>query len=214
MSENDKIEELQQSIKELEETILQAITDAENGNEQVAQKLNELKGDVIVSCRSDVILRLAEFYCLSIETAGKAFQICEWMLDNNRWDLSDITNIYMLSAAIPTAKDDLEKTNPLVIKGRATIKTCAENGYALGQYWMGRLAEDGNDYTLAAGFERKEHALAWYRQAADQGLVVAQKRLAEFSAQAKRLGYCSHCWGSFKGLFKKTCRKCGRPKDY
>ena len=27
-------------------------------------------------------------------------------------------------------------------------------------------------------------------------------------------GLCQHCGGSFKGLFKKTCTKCGKTKDY
>lgn len=26
--------------------------------------------------------------------------------------------------------------------------------------------------------------------------------------------HCQHCGGEFKGMFKKTCSKCGKPKDY
>ena len=32
--------------------------------------------------------------------------------------------------------------------------------------------------------------------------------------ERKRYGYCQHCGGYFKGLFNKTCTKCGKPKDY
>ena len=30
----------------------------------------------------------------------------------------------------------------------------------------------------------------------------------------KRHYFCQHCGGSFKGLIKKTCISCGKPKDY
>ena len=30
----------------------------------------------------------------------------------------------------------------------------------------------------------------------------------------KDLGLCQYCGGTFKGVFTKTCSKCGRPKDY
>ena len=35
-----------------------------------------------------------------------------------------------------------------------------------------------------------------------------------FVAEYKRKGVCQHCGGKFKGLFTKTCEKCGLYKDY
>ena len=32
--------------------------------------------------------------------------------------------------------------------------------------------------------------------------------------QNKAAGLCRYCGGSFRGMFKKNCSKCGRPKDY
>lgn len=33
-------------------------------------------------------------------------------------------------------------------------------------------------------------------------------------AERKASGLCQHCGGIFKGIFKKTCKECGKPKDY
>ena len=81
--------------------------------------------------------------------------------------------------------------------------------------------------------QRKQAAAEAKRKAAEE------KRLAEIKAanEAKRLererqeqiakaewerkkaeyrsvGVCQHCGGTFKGLFSKTCTKCGKRKDY
>ena len=32
--------------------------------------------------------------------------------------------------------------------------------------------------------------------------------------QRRNMGVCIYCGGTFKGLFKKVCSKCGKPKDY
>ena len=69
MSENDKTNEneVKEQIKEFEETILTAIAQAEKGNEKAREKLNELKGETIILCKDETILRLAEFYNVSID---------------------------------------------------------------------------------------------------------------------------------------------------
>ena len=33
-------------------------------------------------------------------------------------------------------------------------------------------------------------------------------------AENMRKGLCRYCGGTFKGIFKKTCSKCNKPKDY
>ena len=32
--------------------------------------------------------------------------------------------------------------------------------------------------------------------------------------QRQRHGLCQHCGGKFQGVVKKTCTRCGKPKDY
>jgi ribosomal protein L37E len=44
---------------------------------------------------------------------------------------------------------------------------------------------------------------------------MLQKQEAERIAHERRnAGLCQHCGGRFKGIFKKTCTACGKPKDY
>lgn len=209
MNEADKaIIELEESVKDLEETILGMIPEAESGNEQVAQKLNELKGDMIVLCKPETILRLAEYFCLSIETSHKARLLCEW-LRNHSLAKKNVIDCFLLSGFLPAADTSLDYQDRDVRNARIKIGVMAEGGYALAQYWHGRLIEDGNSSPLQ-GWSISD-ALRYYHKAAEQGVAAARKRLSEL---AKRYGCCPYCGGDFKGLFKKVCRSCGKPKDY
>lgn len=46
--------------------------------------------------------------------------------------------------------------------------------------------------------------------AEQERIRVEQEKLEVFKAR----GVCQHCGGSFRGLFNKVCRTCGKPKDY
>ena len=48
-------------------------------------------------------------------------------------------------------------------------------------------------------------AKGWSQEKLDQ-----EKKVTEYIAK----GLCSYCGGNFKGLFKKTCTKCGKAKNY
>src|SRR5262249_59562249 len=53
-----------------------------------------------------------------------------------------------------------------------TVEQEADNGDKTAQYYLGRAYTDGLGVP-----KNREHAQAWYRKAADQGLALAQFRL-------------------------------------
>jgi len=44
--------------------------------------------------------------------------------------------------------------------------------------------------------------------------ITSEQENARKAIRFRRDGLCQHCGGSFKGLFTKTCTKCGKKKDY
>lgn len=63
-------------------------------------------------------------------------------------------------------------------------------------------------------------SLEGWRDSVDKIAVFKGKILKLKSAKEEQIGLrkanklCQHCGGSFKGLFVKTCRQCGKRKDY
>ena len=48
------------------------------------------------------------------------------------------------------------------------------------------------------------------KEAKKKAVEAEQRRIQAW----QNSGLCSHCGGKFKGLFTKTCKNCGRKKDY
>lgn len=68
-------------------------------------------------------------------------------------------------------------------------------------------------YSHYEGFE--ERVIAEYRIIeAEIREEKAQREADEQRAKWRMRGLCQHCGGPFKGLIKKACVNCGRPKDY
>ncbi len=187
------------------------------------------------TCSVKTIFRLIEFYCFFPETVGNAYSLALTLLkDTERRvglteiEAGDLTYYSGFACGLAYILENFDKDTDLDgyerwFESFGFIQGAAERGYTYGQYWMGYLAEVGKDYPDDKE-ERvcKTRAIDWYRKAADQGCVLAQKRLAIVSEQCEReiadinklLGKCSYCGGNFKGLFKKVCSSCGKPKDY
>ena len=99
--------------------------------------------------------------------------------------------------------------------------------YEKAVYWYTKSAEQGYDvaqnnlgvcYKNGQGVKKDyERAIYWFEKAAEQGNRIAQKNLdivlKRIEAE-KGLKRCSHCGGTFKGIFKKVCSVCGKEKDY
>ena len=223
-----------EQISELEKDFVDILSAAEQGDEERRKFLNELPaeqiGELYKVFKPSTMLRLAEYYCLSFETAIMAAVMASVITKDLKkfvlsYDIQSerVTGMCMLAYVFPYAdrqRDDDEKC----IEARAHISalatdTDARKGYALAQYWMGRMAEDGINYD---GGHHLARAVDWYRKAAEQGVIDAKKRLPEVSKRLEEdvrqwrmeFGKCTYCAGKFKGIFRKICRECGKPKDY
>lgn len=238
---------------EFEVTLLDAILEAENGNDEMKKVLFEMSvsqaAAAYTACSVKTIIRLIKFYCSSsvtlekasaIEVLGKASSMGQVLLkDTARWagDLEintyDITHPAMFATQLAyllnnfnNDKSSGKDFDGLWFEALGGIVTVANKGYTFAQYWMGRLAEVDKDYSDAhgcvTGEDPKERAIAWYQKAAEQGCAEAKKRLEivaeqrqrEIAAERKIFGKCTYCGGYFKGIFKKVCCSCGKPKDY
>ena len=45
-------------------------------------------------------------------------------------------------------------------------------------------------------------------------VAKAKQQAEQQKKRYRQMNVCQYCGGSFKGLFSKKCRVCGRPKDY
>ncbi len=229
-----------EEIREFEETFLNAIVDAENGHEEKGKFLAEMSIDALAAvcnnCRPEIVLRLGEYYCLSAKTQDKGYAICERMKDNlDQYESSCSEGVVQnikrfctfehLMGYVISNLGNAGKTGMVENLQNAITDICAqaEDGYVLAQYWMGWFAEHNIDFGNVDKpvLDCMTRAEKYYRQAADQGCVPAQKALKEIptkqeqKCRERRLaGKCQHCGGSFKGIFKKVCSSCGKPKDY
>ncbi len=226
-------------VKEAEELIMSVLMDAENGDEERRKILNEIPdtmlGVLALGGDFDFLLRLAKYYCLSTKTAIKANTICTCIREkDNSWarseKASDFINISKLSIVLPYASNDQDREDPKVQDARTIIHDLAKQGLALAQYWIGRILDDTDRREWY--YKRPDYlgwSINWHQMAADQGVVDAQKRLPallqrrkqEAENRAKKVaesrrngGECVYCGGTFKGIFKKVCQACGKPKNY
>lgn len=228
----------EEKVREYEETILNSLSDAENGDEAQRRVLLEFTDEqlaaICVCCRPAVLCRLTEFYCLSFKTARQAFLIADFMAKTEKIkqlmaDLS-VKNVGAFIKFVPAFIylaqkfdhydwSERDMNDMKWIEATATIQGVARTGYPLAQYWTGFLAEHDHDVPDDENDYHMDRAIQWYRKAADQGFVPAQKHLPIVTEQRYGLrwrcrGKCQHCGGSFKGIFKKVCSSCGKPKDY
>ena len=242
-----------EQVRAIEEVLMDALPDAENGDEEKRKFLNELSTDMFAYISVNVctkfslsfVFRLAEYYCLSFETVEKAVMISIGLVKTvERWICSeevDTQKIVKFCEFVPYFQQIAKLTNTYdqlydtdreewreKVRSRAraviAIEKIAKDGYALAQYWMGYFAEKDHDCPddEDENVDYRVRAMKWYRKSLEQGFVPAQKRLAaveeqiqEESCMRRRIsGKCQHCGGSFKGLFKKVCASCGKPKDY
>ena len=76
-----------------------------------------------------------------------------------------------------------------------------------------RLAEEQRREELRKLEEQRREA---ERKAEEQRQEEARKReeKRKLEEQRRSQGLCPYCGGTFKGLFKKVCTQCGKPKDY
>lgn len=240
---------------EFEVTLLDAILEAENGNDEMKKVLFEMSvsqsAAAYTACSVKTIIRLIEFYCSSsvtvekalvIKVLGRASSMGQVLLkDTARWSgLKDIRTddivaptlfasglMYVLTNFDNDAIVPEKGFDKVWCEAFAGILLAAKKDYSFAQYWMGRLAEVDKDDPdvkgcVVTGEDPKERAIAWYRKAAEQGCAEAQKRLEivaeqrqrEIAAERKIFGKCTYCGGYFKGIFKKVCCSCGKPKDY
>lgn len=62
--------------------------------------------------------------------------------------------------------------------------------------------------------EQRFSGTAWQSKRAQLQQQYQEKCQERIMAQRRELGVCQHCGGKFKGVFAKTCLRCGSPKDY
>ena len=234
-----------EQISEMEKNFVDILAAAEQGDEDRRKFLNELPAEQIGAIykvfKPSTMLRLAEYYCLSFETAGMAAAMAsvitedlkKFLTSPKKLDLERVQGVCILAHVFPYADRQRDRGDEKVIDARAHISalattTDARKGYALAQYWMGRMAEDGINYEEGkySRFDTLSWAIDWYEQAAEQGVADAQKRLPGLLTKRKqklekeerekrmRMVQCIYCGGTFKGIFKKVCQACGKPKNY
>ena len=98
----------------------------------------------------------------------------------------------------------LRKENTMIDEHRADIsinRACSNKSISL------RLSTDYNDFCDAV-FE-------FYTTVDDSVNKIIESHKNKIKTDnfiANNL--CQHCGGPFKGLFKKVCSNCGKPKDY
>lgn len=230
--------------REFEANFLRTISEAEKGDEERRKFLSEMSNDEILVmykvCTPETILRLAEYHCLSQETLLKGFAICgdlrktldqspDFFSKDTAPNVKRFCTFATLLGYVVGNIADCEKPGMATKLQNAITDICklAESGYALAQYWMGVFAELDIDYGNAdkPAVDRWTRATKYYRRASAQGCFPARNALKEIPAKREQnlleerkerrcAGKCQHCGGNFKGLFKKVCSSCGKPKDY
>ena len=114
---------------------------------------------------------------------------------------------------LATERDRIEseRTQKENLAKQERIRSEQEKVYKQAESMMPRAKSSTDLYKIAdayASIEKYEDS----RTKKERCIALAkeQERLETFRAR----GVCQHCGGSFRGLFNKVCRTCGKPKDY
>lgn len=78
-----------------------------------------------------------------------------------------------------------------------------------------QLANQANDDYVSNAQTQLAHAWSTkYEQVLKQASVSLPNDPIIIRAKYRASGLCQYCGGTFRGLFKKVCSRCGKPKDY
>ncbi len=111
------------------------------------------------------------------------------------------------------ASEQESETEPAVDAPQTPLETNGEGG----EEGITSTSESVNTPTDAADDGETSLLDAEARSAAEslsQALQTVLESCEKLRAVYRACGFCQSCGGSFKGIFRRRCRQCGKPKDY
>ena len=144
----------------------------------------------------------------SVETVGfknqRTYTLDKVFLPDDEW------RPYNETASQRNAARKRTETDYASVNGR-------EHNFDAGAWWYRQGDPSYKNYAAyidGTGEKRDNNTYAQCGVVPALKLVVDKKAKEARLADLKRGGWCVHCGGVFKGLFSKTCKNCGRKKDY